>query len=181
MSDDATRLSPSISEPSSDPARALDDVRSILGKATGDHVVGDFRGVCRLMRLRGLSPLLEVPLPDGRRADVIATAEDGRLWLIEVKSSPEDFWADLKWPDYLDWCDRFLFAVPPAFPIELIPPDVGLIVGDAFGAEILRDDPRPTSGTALTAARRKALLVRLGRLGAERLQRLVDPDFIGDM
>ena len=99
---------------------------------------------------------------------------------IEVKSSPEDFWADLKWPDYLVWCDRFLFAVPPAFPIELIPPDVGLIVGDTFGAEILRDDARPP-GTALTAARRKSLLIRLNRLGAERLQRLVDPDFIGDM
>lgn len=136
------------------------------------------RGVCRLLRARGLSPLLEVPLPDGRRADVIATGDDGRLWLIEIKSSPQDYWADAKWPDYLGWCDRFLFAVPPGFPLELIPPEVGLIVADSFGAEILREDPRPPAATALTAARRKALLIRLARLAAERLQRLADPDFV---
>jgi hypothetical protein len=119
-----------------------------------------------------------VPLPDGRRADVIATGEDGRLWLIECKSSPEDYWADGKWPDYLDWCDRFLFAVPPDFPLMLIPPEVGLIVADSFGAEILRHDPRPPAATNLTAARRKSLLIRLARLGAERLQRLTDPEFV---
>jgi hypothetical protein len=137
------------------------------------------RGVCRLMRARALSPLIEVPLPDGRRADVMAAGADGRLWVIEVKSSPEDYWADLKWPDYLGWCDRFLFAVPAGFPLELIPAEVGLIVADAFGGEILREDPRPQAVTTLVAARRKMLLVRFAQLAAERLQRVADPDFVG--
>ena len=137
------------------------------------------RGVCRLLRARGLAPLVEVPLPDGRRADVMGTTADGKLWVVEVKSSPEDFWADLKWPDYLAWCDRFLFAVPAGFPQELIPVEVGLIVADGFGGEILRHDPRPVPDTTLAAARRKMLLLRFAQLAAERLQRLADPDFEG--
>ena len=137
------------------------------------------RGVCRLLRARGLAPLVEVPLPDGRRADVMGTTADGKLWVVEVKSSPEDFWADLKWPDYLAWCDRFLFAVPAGFPQDLIPVEVGLIVADGFGGEILRHDPRPVPDTTLAAARRKMLLLRFAQLAAERLPRLADPDFEG--
>ncbi|TXL74035.1 MmcB family DNA repair protein [Vineibacter terrae] len=133
------------------------------------------RGVCRLWRARAWTPLLEVPLADGRRADVLALADDGTVAIVEVKSSVEDYRADAKWTDYLAWCDRFYFAVGPQFPQALLPDTAGLIMADAFGGDILRDDPRPVAETRLAAGRRKALTLRCARLGAERLQRLIDP------
>ena len=133
------------------------------------------RGVCRLLRARAWTPLLEVPLADGRRADVVALADDGLIAIVEVKSSVEDYRADAKWTDYLAWSERFYFAVAADFPQDLLPAGVGLIVADAFGGEILRDDPRPPADTRLAAPRRKALILRCARLGAERLQRLLDP------
>ena len=133
------------------------------------------RGVCRLWRARAWTPLLEVPLADGRRADVLGLADDGTVVIVEVKSSAEDYRTDCKWEDYLSWCDRFYFAVPADFPQDLLPSSVGLIMADAFGGEILRADPRPLAETRLVAARRKALTLRCARLGAERLQRLLDP------
>lgn len=136
------------------------------------------RGVCRLWRARAWTPLLEVPLADGRRADVMALADDGAIAIVEVKSSVEDFRVDAKWPDYLAWCDRFYFAVAAAFPQDLLPDDVGVIVADAFGGEIIRPDPRPPAHTRLAPARRKALTLRCARLGAERLQRHIDPQAV---
>jgi hypothetical protein len=133
------------------------------------------RGVCRLWRARAWTPLLEVPLADGRRADVLALADDGTVAIVEVKSSIEDYRTDAKWTDYLAWCDRFYFAVSAHFPQDLLPDTAGLIIADAFGGDILRDDPRPANETRLAAARRKALTLRCARLGAERLQRLMDP------
>jgi hypothetical protein len=126
-----------------------------------------------MLRQAGQSVLLEVPLPDGRRADIFAVGRGGEIVIVEVKSSVEDFRVDTKWPDYLDWCDQLFFAVPVDFPRELIEGPVGLIVADAYGAERLRDAPR----RALAAARRKSLLVDCARLASERLARLDDPDF----
>lgn len=132
------------------------------------------RGACRLMRQSGRSVLLEMPLPDGRRADIFAVGANGEITIVEVKSSIEDWRVDLKWPDYLDWCDRLYFAVPVDFPQTLIPAEIGLIVADAYGGEILRHPaPRPVA-----AARRKALLIDCARLASERLARLEDPDFV---
>ncbi|MFO1081691.1 MAG: MmcB family DNA repair protein [Reyranellaceae bacterium] len=131
------------------------------------------RGACRLMRQGGHSVLLEVPLPDGRRADILAIASSGEIAIVEVKSSIEDWRVDTKWPDYLAWCDALLFAVPVSFPQDLIPPHVGLIVADSYGGELVRPAPR----IALAAARRKSLLVDCARLASERLARLQDPDF----
>ena len=132
------------------------------------------RGACRLMRLAGYSVLLEMPLPDGRRADIFAVGAKGAVTIVEVKSSIEDWRVDLKWPDYLDWCDQLYFAVPVDFPQALIPGEIGLIVADAYGGEILRHPPT----RALAAARRKSLLVDCARLASERLARLEDPDFV---
>ena len=131
------------------------------------------RGTCRMLRQAGQSVLLEVPLPDGRRADIFAVGRGGEIVIVEVKSSVEDFRVDTKWPDYLDWCDQLFFAVPVDFPQALIEGPVGLIVAAAYGAERLRDAPR----RALAAARRKSLLVDCARLASERLARLDDPDF----
>ena len=126
------------------------------------------------MRQSGRSVLLEMPLPDGRRADIFIVGRDDELTIVEVKSSVEDWRVDAKWPDYLDWCDLLYFAVPVEFPKELIPQDIGLIVADAYGGEILRHPTR----RPVAAARRKSLLIDCARLASERLARLEDPDFV---
>ncbi len=132
------------------------------------------RGACRLMRQSGKSVVLEMPLPDGRRADIFAVGPGGELTIVEVKSSVEDWRADLKWPDYLVWCDQLYFAVPVDFPQTLIPEEIGLIVADAYSGEMLRHPPR----RPVVAARRKSLLIDCARLAAERRARLEDPDFV---
>jgi hypothetical protein len=132
------------------------------------------RGACRLMRQAGYSVLREMPLPDGRRADIFAVARDGGLTIVETKSSIEDWRIDSKWPDYLNWCDLLYVAVPVDFPQELIPEEVGLIVADAYGGEILRHPLR----RPVAAARRKSLLIDCARLASARLARIEDPDFV---
>lgn len=123
------------------------------------------RGVTRLLRDHGLAPILEVPLANGRRADVMALAHQGEIWIVETKSCLEDFAVDQKWPDYLEYCDRFFFGVCETFPQQLIPDDVGLMVADGFGGAILRYSPlRPLAG-----ARRKAVTLQFARLAAQRL------------
>jgi hypothetical protein len=134
------------------------------------------RGACRLMRQMGHSVLLEMPLPDGRRADIFAVGRSGELIIVETKSSIEDWRIDQKWPDYLDWCDQLYVAIPTDFPQALIPQEVGLIVADAYGGEILRHPLR----RAVAAARRKSLLIDCSRVASERLARLEDPEF-GDL
>jgi hypothetical protein len=143
-------------------------------QARPDITLAVCRGACRLMRQAGHSVLLEMPLPDGRRADIFAVARDGSLTIVETKSSIEDWRVDDKWPDYLDWCDLLYVAVPVDFPQPLIPDEIGLIVADAYGGEILRHPPR----RPVAAARRKSLLIDCARLASERLARLEDPDFV---
>jgi hypothetical protein len=129
------------------------------------------RGTARALAQLGHASLLEVPLANGRRADLVAIGRDGTLLIVEVKSGVADFRSDRKWPDYREFCDRLAFAVPAEFPRELIPEECGLIVADPFGAMILRDGAL----MPLASARRRALTLRLARLGASRLQRFIDP------
>lgn len=126
------------------------------------------RGVTLLLNNHGLASLLEAPLANGRRADVMALSAKGEIWIVETKSCLEDYAVDLKWPDYMDYCDRFFFAVTERFPLELIPDDVGLIVADGFGGAIVRDSPV----RLLTGARRKAVTLMFARLAAQRLSLL---------
>lgn len=143
-------------------------------QARPDITLAVCRGACRLLRHAGYSVLLEMPLPDGRRADIFAIGRAGELAIVEVKSSVEDWRTDAKWPDYLGWCDQLYFAVSIDFPQPLIPSEIGLIIADAYGGEVLRH-PRKQP---IAPARRKALLIDSGRLASERLARLEDPDFI---
>jgi hypothetical protein len=129
------------------------------------------RGVCRALAQRGFATLNEVALANGRRADVLALGRDGELVIVEIKSSVADFRSDRKWPEYRAFCDRLYFAVPGAFPRELIPEDCGLIVADGFGAAILREG----LAEKLAASRRRAVLLRFAALAAFRLRRLTDP------
>ena len=147
---------------------------SVARQARPEITLAVCRGACRLMRQAGHSVLLEVPLPDGRRADIFAVGRGGDITIVEVKSSIEDWRVDAKWPDYLGWCDQLYFAVPIDFPQALIPEEIGLIVADAYGGEVLRHPPR----RPMAAARRKSLLIDCARLASERLARLEDPDFV---
>ncbi len=129
------------------------------------------RSAARLCAALAWAALHEVPLPNGRRADILALRGDGGFVCIEVKSGPRDFLTDQKWPAYRDYCDTLYFAVDVAFPQALLPETVGLIVADPTGAEILREPPVH----ALAPARRRALLQRFATLAAERLTAVEDP------
>lgn len=130
------------------------------------------RGVRRLFALMGHASLPEVTLASGRRADVLALSADGRITIVEIKSSVADFRADRKWPDYRDYCDLFFFAVPPDLSPDLIPVTAGLIVADSFGGAVLRSP----EAHPLAAARRKAVTLRFARSAAFALQTLADPE-----
>ncbi|HWD59692.1 MAG TPA: MmcB family DNA repair protein [Stellaceae bacterium] len=129
------------------------------------------RGVCRALEQLGYASLLEFPLANGRRADILALGRGGDLVIVEIKSSVADFRADRKWVEYRDFADRFYFAVPNYFPPALIPEDCGLIVADAFSASLIRDG----GGAALAPGRRRALTLRFALAAAARLRRHLDP------
>jgi hypothetical protein len=130
------------------------------------------RGVCRCLRGLDFAPMTEfVPAP-GLRVDVIAVGSAGEIWIVECKSSRVDFVSDLKWSGYLGWCDRFFWAVDAGFPAEILPDDAGLILADAYDADVQRMAPE----TPLNGARRKALTRRFARTAAARLGLLLDPD-----
>ena len=133
------------------------------------------RGVLRLFTDLGLHGLTEMTLANGRRADVAALCQKGRIAIVEIKSSIADFRSDQKWPDYQPFCDQFYFAVSSSFPADLIPEEAGLIVADQFGGAIIRDAP----DISLNAARRKAVTLRFARLAAQRLTCISDPQLDG--
>ena len=122
------------------------------------------RGAARLMADMGYAPLLEVCLPNGRRADVMALGPRGEIAICEVKSGVEDYRVDRKWHEYGPFCDAFYFAVAPEFPAGILPDEPGLIVADGFGGAVVREAPV----IPLAAARRKALTLAFARLGAMR-------------
>jgi hypothetical protein len=122
------------------------------------------RGAARLLVALGYAPLAEVTLPNGRRADLMALGPKGQIFIVEVKSSVEDFRTDQKWWEYRPYCDAFAFAVAPEFPRDILPDEPGLIVADAFGGAVLREAPIES----LAGARRKALTLAFARLAAMR-------------
>ena len=128
------------------------------------------RGVSRLLLQEGFSPILEFTLANGRRLDVAALGPDGTVLGVEIKVAVSDLKGDQKWPEYLEFCELFYFAVPPDFPEELVPDSTGLIVADRFGGAILRPSPRAT----LHASRRKAVTLSFAKVAAERLTGAID-------
>lgn len=129
------------------------------------------RGTARLLHSLGFSCISELPLPSGRRADLVALNERGEIWIVEIKSSLEDFGADQKWQDYRMHCDRLFFACTQDLPCEIFPQDTGLIIADAYGAHLHCDAPEHR----LPAATRKSMTVRFAMAAAGRINRLVDP------
>ena len=130
------------------------------------------RGVARHLRGIVFESLQEFSPIKGLRSDITALNAQGELWIIECKSSRSDFQTDRKWTGYLDWCDRYFWAVDEAFPTELLPAESGLMIADGFDAEIIRQGIL----VPLPAARRKALTRRFATTAARRLQRFTDPD-----
>jgi hypothetical protein len=135
------------------------------------------RGVTRLFFRQDMFALCEVPLPNGRRADMVAVDSRGLLTIVEIKVSRADLLGDQKWPDYLDYCDRFFWAVPAGFPLahfegagrgEALS---GLIVADRYDAAVVREAPL----RKLAPARRKAETLRFARRAARRLVGELDP------
>jgi hypothetical protein len=119
----------------------------------------------------------ELPLGTGRRADIVGLGPDGDLWIVEIKSSVEDFRADRKWTDYRFSCDRLFFASHAAVPQDIFPGDAGFLLADQFGAELIREAPEHR----LAAAARKTMLVRFAYAAASRLHGLADPEMRGEM
>ena len=136
------------------------------------------RGVSRLLFRHDFMALSEVPLANGRRADLMALDARGQVVIIEIKVSRADLRGDAKWPDYLDYCDRFFWAVPSGFdlaPFEepaFRPDCCGLIVADRYDAAILRE----ASTRPMPPARRKSELLRFARRAAWRVLATQDPE-----
>ncbi len=138
------------------------------------------RGVTRLLCRQDLFAICEMPLPNGRRADLMAIDAKGGLTIVEIKVAKADLVGDAKWTDYLEYCDRFFWAVPPALAGLLdqeryLPTEAGLIVADRYDAAVVR----PAALRPLAPARRKAEVLRFARRAARRLSAQIDPS-LGD-
>ena len=130
------------------------------------------RGVCRHLASHGFSVIEEFVPERGLRVDVMALGPKGEIWVVECKSSRADFQSDCKWEGYLDWCDRYFWAVDLEFPSELLPVETGLIIADGYDAEIVRMAPEDK----LAAARRNKLIRKFAVHAARRLHALRDPE-----
>jgi hypothetical protein len=130
------------------------------------------RGVTRLLSAHDIVSVVELPLPDGHRADVVGVAADGRIIIVEIKSGVADFRSDRKWEAYRAYCDALYFAVAPDFPAAILAEDTGLILADRYGGDFARAAP----AHPMVAARRKAMTLRFARACATRLTRVRDPE-----
>ena len=134
------------------------------------------RGVSRHLVGHGFACVEELVPARGLRVDVMALGPKGEVWVVECKSCRADFTSDTKWQGYLEWADRFFFAVDEDFPTELLPEEQVLIIGDAYTAEIVR----MPAEAKLAPARRKVMIQKFGVTAARRLQLLRDPDMHPD-
>lgn len=158
------------------------DLKQPLSKFIGEHkkqnhqrtpnTIEVTRGICRCFENMGYAPLVEFRLPNKRRVDIIGLGPSGDFIIVEVKVSVADYKGDQKWPDYLAYCDRFYFGVPPDFPNEILTPNFGLITADKFGGVICREAPT----NQMTTKRRKYQQIKFALTAAHRLQRLIDPE-----
>jgi len=146
-------------------------------QAAERHAQGVARGICRLFARNDIWCLSEMPLRNGRRADLMGIDAKGQIVIVEIKVSRADLLGDAKWPDYLDFCDRFYWGMPPELDRTCLedecfmPGHCGIIVADGYDAEILRPAPLHP----LAAARRKVEMERLARAALRRQLTMLDP------
>ena len=154
-------------------SHALPDV-SVLSVRRAAAVV---RGICRLFARNDIWALAEMSLRNGRRADLMGIDAKGHVVIVEIKTARSDLLGDGKWPDYLDFCDRFYWGLPPELDraclegADFRPDCCGVIVADEYDAEILR----PAPSQPLAAARRKVEIERLARTALRRHLVGLDP------
>ena len=129
------------------------------------------RGVMRHFAQIGMHSLSEFSPARGLRVDIITLGMSDEIWIVECKSGQSDFKSDKKWQNYLDWCDRYFWAVDANFPIGILPSDTGVIIADSYDASILRDSPL----NKLSAARRKKIMNSVARSACNRLLLHTDP------
>lgn len=139
------------------------------------------RGIGRLFARNDIWCIPEMPLRNQRRADLMGLDAKGQIIIVEIKVAKADLLGDGKWPDYLDYCDRFFWGLsselageigPMLMESEAFRPDqCGLIVADGYDAEILRPAPL----LPLAAARRKVEVERLARAALRRQAVAQDP------
>ncbi|MBX9642748.1 MAG: MmcB family DNA repair protein [Novosphingobium sp.] len=139
------------------------------------------RGICRLFARNDVWCLPEMPLRNGRRADLMGIDAKGLLVIVEIKVARGDLLGDAKWADYLEYCDRFYWGLAPHLDracmedAGFLPERCGLIVADSYDAEILR----PAATVPLAAPRRKVETERLARAALRRQLGLLDPRIDG--
>ena len=129
------------------------------------------RGVMRHFAQIGMHSLSEFSPARGLRVDIITLGMSDEIWIVECKSGQSDFKSDKKWQNYLDWCDRYFWAVEANFPIDILPPDTGVIIADAYDASILREAPLKK----LSVARRKKIIKSIAKSACNRLLTHTDP------
>lgn len=132
------------------------------------------RGIMRYLRsAHDMCCYTEVPLGNNRRADIVAISSKGEIWIVEIKSSAVDLRTDTKWSDYKEYCDKFFFCKPHELAGEIFPYTEGLMVADGYSGDVIR----AATENRMSAPRRKAMLLKLSRLGADRVHKLLDPSF----
>ena len=135
------------------------------------------RGIARLFARNDIWCLPEMPLRNGRRADLMGIDAKGHIVIVEIRVSRGDLLGDGKWPDYLDFCDRFFWGVPPDLDrgclegADFRPSHCGVIVADGYDGEILRPAPLHP----LAASRRRLEVERLARTALRRQLVAIDP------
>ena len=153
----------------SDPATTFAPARSD-GPEDARRSQGVCRGILRLFARNGIWALTEMPLRNGRRADIMGLDAKGKVVIVEVKTARGDLLGDGKWPDYLDFCDRFYWGLPPELDRDVLegpdyrPDCCGVIVADGYDAEIVR----PAPSQPLAPARRRVEVERLARTALRR-------------
>ena len=146
-------------------------------EAAERHAKAVARGICRLFARNDIWCIAEMPLRNGRRADLMGIDAKGQILIVEIKVSRADLLGDGKWPDYLDFCDRFFWGLPPQLDrgcldgMDFRPDCCGVIVADGYDAEIVRPAPLQP----LAAARRKVEIERLARTALRRHLAALDP------
>lgn len=146
---------------------SLHPVSGIEDGRQSDRALMVRKGVQILLNDMGHSVLAELPLKSGRRADLISLSPKGEIWIVEIKSSIEDFRVDKKWPDYRQHCDRLFFASHADVPLDIFPEDCGFFLSDGYGAHLIREAPEHR----LAPAARKSIMLSYGRVAARRLMK----------
>ena len=144
---------------------SLHNDNPLLDGRQSDRAMMVRRGVQRMLMDMRHAVLPELTLASGRRADLISLSDKGEIWIIEIKTSIEDFRVDRKWPDYRLHCDRLFFATHKDVPLDIFPEECGLFLSDGYGAHMIREAPEHR----LPPATRKSVTLNFSRAAAQRL------------